>query len=306
MSNTVVYIVDENGENKKLRSYLRSCQKLSTRFILRSARENKILVNGEALHLNYKVSLNDKIEIILDKDETQDVFGEKMDLDIIYEDEDFIIINKPPNLVVHPTKSHINGTMANGLIYHFRERGENTIVRLVNRLDMDTSGLIISAKNQYTHSYFSKIMKTKDYTKKYLAICHGILKEKKGIVNLPIYRESEDEIKRVVDERGKESITEYEVVEEYEDASLLSLTLLTGRTHQIRVHMEALGHPIYGDKLYGETGDEDIILRQALHAYYISFKHPKTLEFMEFKGDLPDDMVVAIKKLNGVTSWLKT
>jgi 23S rRNA pseudouridine1911/1915/1917 synthase len=298
MSNSILYVVDEKGENKKLRFYLKVCQKLSTRFILHTAREHKILVNGEALYLNYKVKLNDKIEVILEKDETQDVVGEKMDLDIVYEDEDFIIINKPPNLVVHPTKSHIFGTLANGLIYHFREKGENTIVRLVNRLDMDTSGLIISAKNQFTHSYFSKIMGTKDYTKKYLAICHGILNEKKGIIDLPIYRESEDVIKRTVDERGKESITKYEVVEEFKYASLLSLTILTGRTHQIRIHMEAIGHPIYGDKLYSEFNDEDIISRQALHAYYISFIHPKTLEFIEFKGELPKDMMEAIKKLN--------
>ncbi len=297
MINSLIYIVDEKGKDKKLRFYLRECQHLSSRLIKHSAREHKIFVNDRVELLNYKVKLNDKVQILLEKDEDQQIEAEEMDLDIVYEDEDFIIVNKPPNIVVHPTKSHQSETLANGLIYHFRKNNENTIVRLVNRLDMGTSGLVITAKNQFTHSYFSKIMRTEDYVKKYLTICHGILKEKNGVINLPIYRESEDVIKRTIDERGKESITEYEVLEEFKDASLLKLNLITGRTHQIRVHLESLGHPIYGDKLYGESNDDHIILRQALHAYFISFKHPKTLKLMEFEGAMPSDMHEAIDKL---------
>lgn len=297
MSNSLTYIVDERGNGKKLRFYLKECQKLSSRFIQHSAKEHNIFVNDKPEFLNYIVKINDKVKVLLDRNETQQIDGEEMGLDIIYEDEDFIIVNKPPNLVVHPTKSHPNGTLANGLIYHYREKGEKTIVRLVNRLDMDTSGLVISAKNQFTHSYFSRIMSSDDFSKKYMALCHGIFKEKSGIIDLPIYRESEDVIKRTVDERGKRSITEYEVIKEFKDSSLLRLTLLTGRTHQIRVHLSSLGHPIYGDKLYGVEDDEDIIARQALHAYYVGFKHPKTLKFMEFEGSLPYDIREALSKV---------
>jgi len=298
MSNSIIYIVDEIGKDKRLKSYLKVCQKLSSRLIHHSAREHKILVNERPEFLNYVVKEDDKIEIFLDKDEEQQIDGEEMDLDIVYEDEDLIIVNKPPNLVVHPTKSYPSGTLANGLINHYRKKNEKTIVRLVNRLDMDTSGLVIAAKNQFTHSYFARIKGSDDYLKKYLALCHGIFKEKSGIIDLPIYRENPTLIKRSVDERGKRSLTEYEVIDEFKDASLVRLTLLTGRTHQIRVHLSSLGHPIYGDPLYCEEDDGHIIARQALHAYYAYFKHPKTLKFMEFEGALPDDIKIAINFLN--------
>ncbi len=297
MNNSLIYIVDKIGEGKKLRFYLKECKDLSSRFIRHSAENHNIFVNDRVELLNYKLKLEDKVEIFLDKDEKQEIEANEMELDIIYEDQDFIIVNKPPNLVMHPTKSHLNGTLANGLIYHYRKKGENTIVRLVNRLDMDTSGLVISAKNQFTHSYFSNMMKTEDFIKKYIALCHGTFKDKTGIIDLPIFRENDDVIKRVVDERGKSSITKYEVIEEFKDASLLEVMLLTGRTHQIRVHLSHLGHPIYGDKLYGESDDLDIIKRQALHAYFLSFLHPKTGKIMEFKGQLPCDINEAMKKI---------
>jgi len=246
--------------------------------------------------MNYMVSEGEHIVIILDKEESQNIEPEKMDLDIVYEDEDIIVINKKPYMVVHPTKSHFNGTLSNGVMYYFKETGQNSIVRLVSRLDMNTSGLIIIAKNQFAHMKLSKEMREEHFQKRYLALVHGNLKEREGTINKPIYRESDDVIKRVVDPRGQESITHYKVLERYENADLVECLLETGRTHQIRVHLSYLGNPIYGDFLYGEEEDE-LIPRQALHAYGLDFYSPRTREKLSLRAEMPEDMKELIEKI---------
>jgi 23S rRNA pseudouridine1911/1915/1917 synthase len=239
------------------------------------------------------------IAIDINKVETQNIIPEKMDIDVVFEDGDIIVVNKPASTVVHPTKSYQNGTLANGLSYYFKENGENCIVRLVNRLDMDTSGLVLIAKNQFSHMALSRSMERKKFEKHYIAIIHGYMPDMKGTIDLPIYRVGEGEIKRIVDNRGQKSITHYEVLECFKDAQMLKLTLETGRTHQIRVHLSFLEHPIIGDSLYGDNNDAEFISRQALHAYELSFPHPRTDKLIHLKTDLPRDISNLVDLLRG-------
>lgn len=283
---------------KKLREYLKK-QNLSSRFLRRASREGRVKLNGKVSLLSHPVFMGDKVEINLrSSNESQDIEPEKMQINVAYEDLDIVVVNKPPHMVVHPTKSYQSGTLANGLLYYFKENGENCIVRLVSRLDMNTSGLIMVAKNQYSHMAMSNQIKGKDFKKTYIAVAHGIFKEKSGVIDLPIYRPEDGSIKRVIDERGRRSITNYKVLAEYNDASLVELTLETGRTHQIRVHLSNIGHPIFGDTLYGiDESDENYIDRQALHAYELEFNQPRTGERIKISSDIPDDIKFLISNL---------
>ena len=291
--------VSKEYEGATIREFLKEDLGLSSRLIRRSSIEKRILVNKKEVRMRYIVHSGDLVQINLQSDESQNITPEKMDLDIVYEDEDIPVINKKPYMVVHPTKSYQSGTLANGVLFYFKETNQNCIVRLVSRLDMNTSGLIIIAKNQFAHMALSKEMEENNLEKRYLAIVHGNLKEKEGTIDAPIYRPDGEEFgtMRIVDERGQRSITHYKVIESFKDADLVECLLETGRTHQIRVHMKHLGHPIYGDTLYGFEGDEELIPRQALHAYGLDFKSPKTKETLSLRVKLPDDMESLLKKV---------
>lgn len=291
--------VSKEYEGATIREFLKEDLGLSSRLIRRSSIEKRILVNKKEVRMRYIVHSGDLVQINLQSDESQNITPEKMDLDIVYEDEDILVINKKPYMVVHPTKSYQSGTLANGVLFYFKETNQNCIVRLVSRLDMNTSGLIIIAKNQFAHMALSKEMEENNLEKRYLAIVHGNLKEKEGTIDAPIYRPDGEEFgtMRIVDERGQRSITHYKVIESFKDADLVECLLETGRTHQIRVHMKHLGHPIYGDTLYGFEGDEELIPRQALHAYGLDFKSPKTKETLSLRAKLPDDMESLLKKV---------
>jgi 23S rRNA pseudouridine1911/1915/1917 synthase len=297
MGSKLIFTISEQDEGRKIRGYLKGNQELSTRLLRGASKEGRIRVNGKVIKMDYLLHEGDVIEIDLSKEENQDIEPQKIDIDVVYEDADILVVNKPPFMVVHPTKSYPDNTLANGVLYYFREKGESCIVRLVSRLDMNTSGLIIIAKNQFSHAALAREMQKAEFEKSYLALIHGNMEEKKGTIDLPIYRPGEDSIKRIVDCRGQRSVTHFEVIENLQGAALVKLTLETGRTHQIRVHLSHLGHPIFGDTLYREGNDEQYINRQALHAYRLSFPNPRTEERIELEAQMPEDMKKLFQKL---------
>ncbi|MBC5995767.1 RluA family pseudouridine synthase [Romboutsia ilealis] len=284
-----------NEEDLTLKEVLLDKLNFSVRSLSKMKREKTVLVNGEFKKPSVKVVKGDLIEVKIDED-MANFEPQNLNLDIIYDDFDIIMVNKPPFMVVHPTKSHYDKTIANGVTDYIIKKDEKVKVRFVNRLDMNTSGLVIVAKNAYAHHVLSKDMSDDKFVKKYITIVKGIVKDDEGTINQPIYRPTEDSVKRIVDEKGQPSVTHYKVLERLNDATVLEVKLETGRTHQIRVHMNFIGHGIIGDELYGYV-DENLIDRQALHAYSLEFMQPRTKENLEFKADIPEDMRKLIEKL---------
>lgn len=270
----------------------------SVRSISKMKRDKNIYKNGQPAKPTSMTKPGDIIEIEINE-EKAGFEGQDLGIAIVYEDQDLIVADKPPFMVVHPTKSHFDGTLANAITYHIGRIGEDCRIRFVNRLDMNTSGLVVIAKNSYAHHKLSLDMGQDRVHKEYLAIVEGIISQDSGTLDFPIYRETEDSISRVVDPRGQRSITHYRVLQRLDGASLVNLRLETGRTHQIRVHLSHIGHPIMGDDLYGRP-DSSLIDRQALHAYKLIFDQPRLGDRIELKSSLPKDMVGLLEKLGGI------
>lgn len=259
-----------------------------------------IYLNGVHVYVTVRVKEGDLLEIMVPEETSEEILPQKVPVDIIYEDEDIVVINKQPDVVVHPTRNHYLGTIANGLMYYWQEKGLKHRFRPVNRLDKDTSGLFIVAKNQYSHHKLALQLQDRTLQRTYHAIVHGILDNKKGTVNAPIMKDPEHSMRRIVifdSSEAKEAITNYRVIKECNNYSLVELKLMTGRTHQIRVHMSWLGYPLVGDDLYGGT-NHPLINRQALHAIELSFNHPITGESLNFRTPYPNDMVAFLNHCN--------
>ena len=268
---------------------------VSTRLQYKLIKNKHIYLNNKIINTRSSVSINDIITVDLDFDEESDnIIATNMQLNIVYEDNCFLILNKPAGIAVHPSMKHYNNSIANGVKFYFEDIGLHKKIRPINRLDLNTSGLVIFAKNEYVQETLSKQMAEKMFQKYYIAIVEGIFEKKIGTINLPIARKENSIIERCISPMGQESITDYEVINEFDSLSVVKCHLQTGRTHQIRVHFSAIGHPLAGDDMYG--GSRKLIARQALHCGKMSFIHPVSGENVTVSADMPEDMTEIIRK----------
>ncbi|MBR6510362.1 MAG: RluA family pseudouridine synthase [Clostridia bacterium] len=251
-----------------------------------------ITVNDKSIKKNAKLQKGDRIKIILPDPEVYDIKAENIPLDILYEDDDLLVVNKPKGMVVHPAAGNFDGTLVNALMYHCKDSlsGINGVMRpgIVHRIDKNTSGLLMVAKNDVAHISLAQQIKEHSFTREYIAIAYGNFKDDSGTVNAPIERHPVNRKQMAIVKGGREAVTHYEVVERFGGFTYLKLRLETGRTHQIRVHMASLGHPIAGDDVYGPKKVITKLCGQCLHARKIGFIHPKTNEYMEFESEIPD------------------
>lgn len=290
------YIVTSEDDGKEVRQITREYFGFSARLRNRIKREKLTMKNGAYTEGWHKVMEGDVISITL-PDEHSNFPPEEIPVDIVYEDDDLMVVNKQPGIVVHPTKGHPAGTIANALSHYMEETGNIFKIRFVNRLDRDTSGLLLVAKNAYCQNHITDQMRKDLIHKKYIAIVKGDIESESGTIDLPIGRPDPEDIRRGVIANGAPSVTHYKVVQHLKGHTLVELLLETGRTHQIRVHMSHIGHPVAGDTLYGEE-DMELIGRQALHAAGLSLIHPITKEPVTFEAPLPDDMQTALRRLS--------
>lgn len=279
-------IIDKNSFRMKVSQYLREFHNYSGR----SLRNIEVYFNGNKVKTTFKLP-QEGILIVKEKEKSTDLEEKYLNLDIIYEDDDLLIINKPPFLLTHPTLKKVDITLANGIVYYFNDKYKKKLVpRFVNRLDMNTSGLIVIAKNAFTQSFFQS--ENANIEKKYLAIAEGIIEDDHFIIEKNIYKDG-DRLDRIIDERGQYAKTEFKVIERFKNigVTLVECKLYTGRTHQIRVHLKSINHPIIGDSLYNpESKYNKIVNRQMLHSYFLAFNHPTTGKRLKFDIGLYKDM----------------
>ncbi len=262
--------------------------------------DNNVFVNSKPISKNYKLRFNDIIEIYIPEPVLLDVKAQDLPLEFVYQDDDLAVVNKPKGMVVHPAAGNYENTMVNALLYHCQGQlsAINGVIRpgIVHRIDKNTSGLLIVAKNDFAHIHLAKQIKEHSFTREYQAILCGRLKDEKGIINAPIGRDKTDRKKMCVTQNNsKQAITHYEVLQLFEKNSYVKFNLETGRTHQIRVHSAYIGHPVYGDDVYGKAVKG--IQGQCLHAKKIGFIHPRTEEYMEFDSQLPEYFNEILRKL---------
>lgn len=287
------FTADDADAGQTVRDVLQKRYGVSRRLLVRAKFNGLITRNGALVFVNEQVQTGDEIAVLVDEEETEAVLPEEMPLAIRYEDEDLMVIAKPAGLVVHPTGNHPAGTLANGVVAYWQKRGEKRRFRAVNRLDKDTSGLLIVAKNQWAHEQFSRMQQERRLTRIYQAIAEGIVIPDAGVLDHPIGLAENSFITRQVREDGQTAVTHFRVLARGDGMSHVELRLETGRTHQIRVHMSHEGHPLAGDDLYG--GARTYIGRQALHAAQLAFVHPRTGMEMKWSEPLPADMQHLLK-----------
>ena len=281
--------------NLPINQILQNKLNISSRLLYKLIKNKCIFLNGVLCDTRKIASLNDVLLVDFSYEEdNSNIIPTKMNLNIIYEDDWFLVLNKPAGVATHPSVLHYSDSLCNSVRFYFDEIGLKKKIRPVNRLDLNTSGLVVFAKCEYVQECLISQMKDGSFKKEYLAFCDGIFENKFETVNLPISRKENSIIERCVSKDGQPSITHYEVLREFNNYSLIKCVLETGRTHQIRVHMSAIGHPLIGDSLYGSTSN--LINRQALHCYKLKFIHPITNKIIDFCSELPYDLKKLLKE----------
>ncbi len=274
----------------------------SRSYIQKLIKDQQVFANGKEVKANYKVQLKDQISILVPELTEPDILPEDIPLDILYEDDDVLVINKPKGMVVHPSAGHYTQTVVNAVMFHCKDNlsGINGVLRpgIVHRIDMDTTGAIVICKNDVSHQHLAEQLKVHSITRKYRAIVHGNLKEDMGTITGDIGRHPIDRKKMAINyKNGKPAVTHYKVLERFGNYTYVECQLETGRTHQIRVHMTSIGHPLLGDALYGPAKCPFKLEGQCLHAMILGFEHPTTGEYMEFEAPLPEYFKELLRKL---------
>ena len=269
------------------------CEELSRSFLQKLLKAGEIFVNGKPVKASYRVVDGDSILFEVPEATEPEILPEDIPLDIVYEDHDVILVNKPKGMVVHPAAGHYTHTLVNALMYHCREdlSGINGVLRpgIVHRIDMDTTGILIACKNDLAHNSIAAQLKEHSITRRYEAIVHGVLKDEEGTVDAPIGRNPQDRKKMCINhQNGKQAVTHYRVLKRFHDFTHIECRLETGRTHQIRVHMASIGHPLLGDAVYGPSKCPYKLQGQTLHAGVLGFVHPRSGEYMEFRAPRPE------------------
>ena len=290
MNRTLTYEITSEYDGFQIDKFLKTQGYSSANITAIKKMPNNVVIDGEWVHMNHRLKVGEVLTVnICEEDSSEKIPPVEMPLDIVYEDEDIIVINKPAGLSIHPSLNHYEDSLANGLAYYYEQQGKPFIFRCANRLDKNTSGLTVIAKHLVSGNILSTMVKNREFHREYYAIVRGQLEQPEGTIDAPIGRVSDSIITRQVDfENGERAITHYKVIEEKNGHSLISIHLETGRTHQIRVHFKHIGHPLIGDHLYNP--DYEYMQRQALHSHRIQFEHPITKKVMEFIAPLPNDM----------------
>lgn len=296
----ISYVV-KNDKFENIKDILKGHFMISDRLLLKLKNNNKVFLNNTPCNIKDKVNLNDTISFSLDFiEDNSNIVSTEMNLDIIYEDEHYLVLNKPAGIAVHPSILHYDNSLSNGVKYYFDSINLKKKIRPVNRIDKDTSGLVLFAKNEYIQECLVKQMNLNQFNKEYIAIVEGVLKSSNGTIDLPIARKENSIIERCVNCNGDKSITHYRVLKEGQinntKFSVVKCILETGRTHQIRVHFSSIGHPILADTLYGNSSS--LISRQALHSLQMEFVHPITNENVKYIAKIPEDFLCFLTNLS--------
>lgn len=277
---------------------------LSRSFLQKLLKSEQVRVDGKTVRSSYRLSIGERVSLEIPEAETPEIEAEDIPLNILYEDRDIVIVNKEKGMVVHPAAGHYSGTLVNALMHHCKDElsGINGVMRpgIVHRIDMDTTGILIVCKNDLAHNSIAEQLKVHSITRKYFAIVHGVIKEDQGTVDAPIGRHPVDRKKMSVNcKNGRQAITHYRVLERFAQFTFVECRLETGRTHQIRVHMASIGHPLLGDAVYGPSKCPYRLDGQTLHAGVLGIVHPRTGQYMEFSSALPEYFELLLKKMRG-------
>lgn len=288
------YQIGPEEDDERLDKWMSSAiADLSRSYIQKCIKDNQVLINGKPQKASYRLKVDDEIVFHIPKAMEPAIEAENIPLSILYEDPDLLIVDKPKGMVVHPAPGHYSGTLVNAVMYHCRDNlsGINGVLRpgIVHRIDRDTTGSLIICKNDHAHNSIAEQLKEHTITRKYRAIVHGVIDAEEGTVNAPIGRDPKDRKKMAINEQnGKPAITHYKVLRRFQEYTYIECQLETGRTHQIRVHMSSIGHPLLGDEVYSQRKSLYHLCGQTLHAMVIGFIHPSSGEYLEITAPLPD------------------